>query len=196
MEQLKIRFVEAQDIDTLLAIYAPYVEQSAVSFEYTTPTHSEFQQRIDKITKDYPFLVAEQQNEIIAYAYYQSFHERTAYQYCAEISIYVKSNRRQKGIGRQLYEKLEAIAVMQNICHLYACIAYPRQEDKYLNTNSYLFHQHMGYQEVGRFPNCGYKFTHWYDVIWMDKELMKPCFTAAFLSIHQLINENHSILNL
>ena len=73
------------------------------------------------------------------------------------------------GIGGRLYDALEQIAKEQGILNLNACIAVPEQDDEYLTSNSESFHEHLGYQLVGKFHNCGYKFGRWYHMIWMEK---------------------------
>ena len=76
---------------------------------------------------------------------------------------------RKKGVGRLLYQALEEELKKMGILNLYACIAYPVVEDEYLDKNSALFHEHMGYRKVGEFHKCGYKFGRWYSMIWMEK---------------------------
>ena len=76
-------------------------------------------------------------------------------------------------MGRRLYEALEEKLWEMGILNLYACIAYPETEDEYLTTNSADFHAHLGYTKVGEFHKCGYKFSRWYNIIWMEKIIGK-----------------------
>lgn len=166
-----IRIADTQDAPALLSIYAPYVLNTAVTFEYEVPTVLEFERRISRTLERYPYLVAEQNGEILGYAYAGPFHERAAYDWAVETSIYVNERRRRTGIGKTLYEALEQALSAQNILNLNACIAYPAQEDGHLTKDSVFFHQHLGYRLVGEFYQCGYKFNRWYNMVWMEKHI-------------------------
>ena len=73
------------------------------------------------------------------------------------------------GIGGKLHAALEEELKNRGFLNTYACIAYPEQEDEYLNKNSVEFHSHLGYRLVGEFYKCGYKFNRWYNMVWMEK---------------------------
>lgn len=167
--EVVIRVAAIKDASEILAIYAPYVEKTAITFEYEVPTLEEFQGRMQKTLQKYPYIVAEKDGEILGYAYTGAFVGRAAYDWSAEVSIYVKENRRKMGIGRKLYESLENISKAQNILNLNACIGYPETEDTHLTKNSVQFHGHLWYQLVGEFHQCGYKFGTWYNMVWMEK---------------------------
>lgn len=171
MEKLdiSIRVATPEDAEELLAIYAPYVENTAITFEYTVPSVAEFRQRIENTLNNYPYLVAVSQGEIVGYAYAGEFKAREAYAYSVETSVYVKQGMTRGGIWRELYMVLEKALKAQNIINVNACITYPEVEDAYANKNSKRFHEHMGYRFVGEFRKCGYKFGRWYNVIWMEK---------------------------
>ena len=171
MEETKIRIRTAgpDDAEQLLAIYAPYVEKTAITFEYEVPDVKEFRDRIRRIVKRYPYLVADISGEAVGYVYLDSCLGRKAYDGSASVSIYVKEQVRKTGIGRALYQAVEEIARAQHITNLNACIGYPETEDEYLTKNSAQFHAHMGYRLVGEFHQCGYKFGRWYNMIWMEK---------------------------
>ncbi|MCH5255559.1 MAG: GNAT family N-acetyltransferase [Lachnospiraceae bacterium] len=164
-----IRVATVADAQELLDIYAPYVTDTAISFEYDVPSLTEFEARITNILKKYPYLVAEYDGEILGYAYTHAFVGRAAYDHAVETTIYLKEDKTKMGIGRMLYEALEKISQSQNILNLNACIGYPEVPDEHLNLNSVQFHEHMGYQIVGTFHNCGYKFGTWYHMVWMEK---------------------------
>ena len=166
---MNVREVQIQDAETLLAIYAPYVEHTAITFEYDVPTVDEFRQRIKDVSKRYPWLVALDDRRIVGYAYASAFKERAAYQWAVETSIYVDRNERGKGIGRLLHESLEEALKRQGILNMNACIAYTEHEDEYLSLSSVRFHEHLGYTKVAHFHQCGRKFDRWYDTIWMEK---------------------------
>lgn len=168
---IKIRFATEQDAEDLLNIYAPYVEKTAITFEYDVPSVEEFAGRINKVLEKYPYLVAEIDGKIVGYAYAGAFYERAAYNWAVETSVYVDTDMKKMGIGKKLYEALEKVLAAQNILNMNACIAYPIEEDEYLTKNSVEFHQHLGYRIVGEFQKCGYKFSRWYNMIWMEKHI-------------------------
>lgn len=168
-KEVCIRKASLQDAEDLVDIYRYYVEKTAISFEYETPDVQEFENRMKKIIGKYPYLVAEIDGQILGYAYAGAFHERAAYAWAAEVTIYLAPDARKCGLGRMLYEELERLLKQMGITNLYACIGYPEQEDEYLNKNSAQFHEHLGYERVGLFHNCGYKFQRWYHMIWMEK---------------------------
>lgn len=159
------------DAKALLAIYTPYVEQTAITFEYDVPTLEEFTSRIQNTLRKFPYIIAEENNKIVGYAYASPFKERAAYGWSVETSIYVKQDERQKGIGRLLYNRLEEILNKQGILNVNACIGYPQVEDEYLTQDSVRFHEKLGYSMVGTFHKCGYKFGRWYDMVWMEKSI-------------------------
>ncbi len=120
-----IRMAVPEDAEALLKIYAPYVEKTAVTFEYEVPSAAEFSDRIKRTLKKYPYLAAEQDGEVVGYAYAGTFHERAAYDWAVETSIYVREDKKGSGIGRALYSALEHSLLRQNILNVNACIAYP-----------------------------------------------------------------------
>ena len=166
---LLIRDATPEDAGRLLEIYGPYVEDTAISFEYVTPGLEEFQNRIRSISAKYPYLVIEQEGRILGYAYAGVFKGRAAYDRSCEVTIYLDRHERRRGLGRRLYEALEERLKAQGILNLYACIAWPPADDPRLTTNSADFHAHMGYTKVGEFHSCAYKFGRWYHMIWMEK---------------------------
>lgn len=188
---IQIRTASSDDAKALLEIYTPYVEKTAITFEYDIPTLREFENRINRTLKNYPYLVAEQNGELLGYAYTGPFVGRAAYGWSAEVSIYLKETKRKMGIGRRLYDALEQISKSQNILNLNACIGYTETEDEHLTNNSMEFHAHMGYTLVGRFHNSGYKFGRWYDMIWMEKLIGEhsdnPLPVIAFPALEHLV---------
>ena len=166
---MNIRFVKETDAKDLLAIYATYVEHTAITFEYDVPSIEEFRSRIKDISSFYPYLVAEEDGVILGYAYASSFHPRAAYAWSAEVTIYLKPDTYGKGLGSQLYEQLEVYLVQMGITNINACIATTSKETPYLTNGSRYFHEKKGYQLVGTFHKSGYKFNQWFDMIWMEK---------------------------
>ena len=166
---LTIRTASVSDAPALLSIYAPYVEKTAVTFEYTVPSPEEFQTRVAHTLDRYPYLVAERNREIIGYAYASAFKERAAYDWAVETSIYVEENLRRCGVGGKLNRALETVCGAMGILNMEACIGVPEEEDEYLTRNSENYHAHIGYRLVGEFYKCGYKFGRWYNMVWMEK---------------------------
>ena len=166
---IKIRNAKENDARRLLEIYAYYVENTAITFEYDVPSLSEFQNRMKNTIRRYPYLVIEKDGTIQGYAYAGPFVGRAAYDWSCELTIYLDHAARKCGLGRMLYEALEDRLRNMGILNLYACIGYPQTADEYLNKNSAEFHAHLGFQTVGEFHSCGYKFGRWYDMIWMEK---------------------------
>lgn len=166
---IRIRPAVLQDAEEMLQIYVPYVEKTAITFEYDVPDVNEFKERMRGILQKYPWLAAERNGEIHGYAYAGTFKDRAAYAWAVETSIYVSEDHRRSGIGGRLYRALENILAAQNILNLNACIAYSDDEDIYLTQDSVRFHEKCGYHLAGRFHRCGYKFERWYDMVWMEK---------------------------
>ena len=169
MKDFVIRPVSASDAEAIMNIYSHYVENTAITFEYDVPSTAEIARRIEKTIKKYPYIVAENHEGVIAYAYADTFKDRAAYDHCVEVSIYLEKDHRGLGLGKALYEALEAMLKDMGIINLYACIAVTENEDEYLTNQSAAFHEHMGYRTVGSFRNSGRKFDRWYDMIWMEK---------------------------
>jgi phosphinothricin acetyltransferase len=161
---MSIRQATVQDVPRILEIYAPYVENTAISFEYAVPSLADFTQRFLGITAEFPWLVWEENGKILGYAYGSRPFERAAYRWNAEASIYLSPEAHGRGIGRQLYAALEEILQKQGYKKVYAIITTANQA-------SVDFHKAVGYRETATFPGCGYKFGNWYGTIWMEKEL-------------------------
>ena len=171
-EDIIIRTAQADDAAALAKIYQYYVEHTAITVEYEAPDAKEMNARREKILEHYPYLVAEKDGKVLGYAYAHEFYGRAAYGWSVESSIYVDKDARRFGIGRKLYDAMEAALRRMGILNINACIAVPRTEDDpYLTNGSVAFHKRLGYQMVGTFHQSGYKFGRWYDVAWMEKML-------------------------
>ena len=161
---MSIRQATVQDVPRILEIYGPYVENTAISFEYTVPTLEAFTQRFLGITARFPWLVWEENGEILGYAYGSLPFERAAYQWCAEASVYLCPQACGKGIGKQLYAALERLLQAQGYRKVYAIITTA-------NENSIAFHRAVGYRHTATMPACGFKFGQWHGTVWMEKDL-------------------------
>lgn len=159
-----IRPATREDIRTMRNIYAPYVRETSISFEYNVPSLEEFALRFAEITAQYPWLVAEEGGCVCGYAYASQAFDREAYAWCVDLSVYVSQSARRRGIGSALYEALEIQLEKMGICNLLALITAE-------NAASIAFHLHHGYEQVGLLPNLGYKFGQWHSLVWMQKRL-------------------------
>ena len=171
-KDIKICLARKEDARPIVDIYAPYVRETAITFDYEVPSVEDYERKIGHVLKRYPFLTARQGEEILGYAYAGCFKDRAAYDWACELSIYVRQDQRRAGIGARLYGAMEGILYQMGLIGLYACIGLPRtEEDEHLTFDSVRFHERMGYQLVGKFTGCGYKFGRWYDMCWMEKKI-------------------------
>ena len=177
MTDYTIRTATLDDAPALLAIYAYYVENTAVTFEYTPPSLDEFRERIASTLPKYPYLVILRGDEVLGFSFAHAFRERPAYDYSVETTIYIRHDVRGAGCGRAIYTALEDELKKMGVTNLYACVGYTEEEDEYLTNASPHFHERMGFKPCGMFRNCGYKFDRWYSMIWMEKiigEFLSP----------------------
>lgn len=168
-DNITIRSATPADAEALVAIYAPYVRDTAISYELTPPTPEEFAGRIERTLERYPYLVAERDGAIVGYAYAGPFKPRAAYAASVELSVYVDGTSRGQGVGRTLYDALQHKLATEGVTNFYACIAYPPVEDEYLTYASVRFHERMGFEIAGHFHGCARKFDRLYDMVWMEK---------------------------
>ena len=177
-----IRLATETDIPQILDIYAPYVLNTAVSFEYTVPTLEEFTQRFQSITRQFPWIVWEENGKVLGYAYGSLPFGREAYRWCAAASIYLAPEAQGKGLGRMLYNTLDALLTAQGYRKVYAIITSD-------NPGSLCFHEKLGYRFLTRFENCGIKFSKLYSVVWMEKDLNTGEISDIFpKSVDQIVN--------
>lgn len=167
---IEIRMATKEDAAAILAVYAPYVEETCVSFELHTPSLAEFTARLERTLEKYPYLVAEQAGEMVGFAYAAEFKERAAYRWSVELTIYLKKGHTGSGIGSKLYDCLEKILLEQGFQSLNACIYHPYPISKN-------FFSGKGFAQVAHFTRCAFKQNQWLDMIWMEKIFSDP--TAA-----------------
>jgi len=171
MGELTVREAKPEDAKRLLEIYSHYVKNTAVSFEYETPTQEEFEERIRKISRVYPYLVCVKDGEILGYVYAGRYNPREAYSWTVTTSIYVDKDIRRQGVGRFLYAELEKRLKERGIINLLAGVAHADKEDEYLTHDSLRFHLKEGYEKVAQFKTVGKKFDRWYDLLWLQKKI-------------------------
>ena len=151
-----------EDVPEMLAIYTPYVENTTVSFEYEPPTLEEFTRRFVSYTRQFPWLVWEEEGTILGYAYASAPFTRAAYGWCAEPTVYLRPEARGKGIAASLYAVLEEILFRQGYQVLYALVCGE-------NGPSRRFHEKQGYRITAEFPGIGFKMGRWINLIWYEK---------------------------
>ena len=154
---MQIRNVNINDATAIAEIYNYYIKNTPQTFETEPLSADEMQRRIAQIIQNYPYLVAEQNGEILGYAYATQFRFRQAYAYSAEVSIYVRNDAKQKGIGTQLYMRLFDELAKTDIHAIIAGISLP-------NDPSVRFHERLGFKKVAHFEEVGYKLGRWIDV--------------------------------
>ena|ERR1700681_3528714 len=164
IESIRIRSATEADAPALLAIYRPFVETTAVSFEMVAPTVEEFAARIEKSLAGWEWLVAERDGQIIGYAYGSSYRARPGYRWSVEVSAYVHPSQQRRGVGRALYLRLFEILAQQGFCNAYAGITLP-------NDGSLALHRSVGFEPIGVFKSVGWKFGKWHDVAWSHRVL-------------------------
>lgn len=162
---INIRSAQIEDAAVLVAIYAPYVETTAITFETEVPMVEDFASRIKKTLEKFPYLVAEEEGALVGYAYASTYYARAAYDWTVELSVYVSNEARGKGIGSLLYDALEEELTVRGFKNFLACIALP-------NPASLALHEKRGYEQVAHFKKVGYKFDTWHDIVWLQKSMV------------------------
>jgi L-amino acid N-acyltransferase YncA len=174
-----IRQATADDAPGILEIYAPFCQDSIVSFELQPPTVEEMQARIEKCNSTHLWIVDADEDGINAYAYASPHKERAAYRWSVDVSIYISENKRKQGLGTKLYTHLFDILRERGFYNAYAGVTLP-------NDGSVRLHEKLGFQQVGVYKNVGYKLGKWHDVGWWHLQLLpladqprEPVFTNA-----------------
>ncbi|MFT3677055.1 MAG: GNAT family N-acetyltransferase [Chitinophagaceae bacterium] len=159
-----IRLAQPADAVAILAIYAPYIRDTSLTFETEVPDNDIFADRIRQYTADFPWLVYKAGGEIAGYAYASRYRERVAYQWSVECSVYIATAYFGKGVAALLYDKLFALLRAQGFMNVYAVINLPNQR-------SVTFHEKMGFRYFATYPNVGYKLGKWKNVGWWQLQL-------------------------
>jgi phosphinothricin acetyltransferase len=166
MEKI-IRRVELRDAAAIRDIYAPFVSDSATSFEVEPPDVRTMEQRIRELWERFPWLVYEVGGEVLGYAYASPHRAaRKAYQWCVEVSVYIHAQARKRGVGRALYLSLFELLRRQGYVNAYAGITLP-------NPGSLRLHESLGFAPIGVYPRIGFKFGAWHDVAWLQLRLQE-----------------------
>ncbi len=147
------------------AIYRPYIEDTAITFETDVPTTAEMAARIAAARNTHEWLVLEHEGEVTGYAYAHAFNPRVAYQWSTETSIYIATDHHRAGGGRDLYAQLLRRLAERGYRRAFAGITQPNQA-----SNS--FPRSFGFEQVGLYRRVGWKLGHWHDVAWMELDLL------------------------
>lgn len=190
--ETRIRLACPADAAAVCAIYAPYVRDTATTFDLEPPTVEEMEQKITTILEERPFLVAEIERSdagaasasshdeacdseafaVIGYSYASPFRPREAYLHSIETSVYLAPEAKGFGLGTRLYNALEEILRLQNVYNANACVTCIEPADETCPSTSRIFHERRGYVQCAHIPNCGHKFGRWYDILWLQKQLI------------------------
>lgn len=168
---MTLRQARRDDASALLAIYAPIVEQTTISFEEQVPSAAVFADRIEAALTGHQWLVAQAGDAVVGYAYGTAHRARAAYRYSVETSVYVAPYMQGSGVARRLYLQLFEDLAALGYFHAFAGITMP-------NEPSVAFHRATGFSAIGTFPRVGYKQGNWHDVSWWQRPLRDGAPTA------------------
>lgn len=152
-----IRLASQDDAGAICEIYAPFCESSIISFENAAPSTLDVAHRVRNLAATFPWLVLESGGVIAGYAYASRHHERAAYGWSADVTVYVSASQQRRGVGRALYATLFQLLRLQGFYKAYAGITLPNEASTGL-------HEAMGFALVGVYKGVGYKFGAWHDV--------------------------------
>ena len=161
---IRIRHAALQDAEGVLAVYAPYVKDTPITFETEVPGVEDFRERMRGIMETYPYLIAEDGGRIVGFAYAHRIAERAAYDWDVEFSIYLDGSHTGRGIGTTLSRAAFKLLEMQGVRNVFSLIAVP-------NPASIGLHEKLGFRHMGTQERAGYKLGAWHDVEWMQKPI-------------------------
>ncbi|MER7248493.1 N-acetyltransferase family protein [Kribbella sp. NPDC000426] len=161
---VQVRDASVADAEACAAIYAPYVTDSAITFEIDPPGPVEMASRIAQAQSTHAWLVAEDENRVVGYAYGGPMKPRAAYRWSCEVSVYLEAGRRRTGAGRALYEALFARLTARGYRTAVAGMTLP-------NAASEGLHKSLGFEPIGTYRNIGWKLDNWHDVAWVQRPL-------------------------
>ncbi len=178
-----LQLIKEEDIAEVLEIYTPYIQNTAITFECEIPSLESFSERVRHYTEQYPWIVAKDHGKIVGYAYASLYRGREAYQWCCELSVYLRPEVRGRDLGRTLYSALMDLLTLQGYYTVYGVITLP-------NEASLALHNQLGFSVDGIQENCGFKLGSWHNTAIMSKALQNyvpPRFEPK--SIHELSSD-------
>ena len=161
---MKVRDANEHDAEACAVIYAPYVTDTTITFEYEPPSAAEMARRIAAAQRAHAWLVLEDDGRVVGYAYAGPYKERAAYRWSSEVSVYLETGRRRGGSGRMLYEALFERLAERGFRTLVAVMTLPNDASEGL-------HRAMGFEPIGTFRRVGWKHGQWRDVAWAQRSL-------------------------
>lgn len=156
-----------RDAAECAAIYAPFVAHTVASLEERPPSRRELAERIERISRTYPWLVGVIDDAMIGYAYASRHRERAAYRWAVDVAVYVASAHQRRGVGRALYGALLPLLAAQGLHVACAGVTLP-------NDASVALHESFGFTAVGIYRRIGWKAGAWRDVGWWQLDLQGP----------------------
>jgi L-amino acid N-acyltransferase YncA len=159
VDDIVLRPAEPADAGAIAAIYAPIVRETAISFEVEPPSAETMAQRVQDIQQRYPWFVALRGKEVVGYAYAGEHRQRAAYRWSVDVTVYVATSARGKGVGSKLYTALIATLRAQGFRSAFAGITLP-------NAASVGLHESVGFTSLGVYKDVGFKLGQWHDVGW------------------------------
>ena len=186
---MTLRFATPDDAPALLNIYRQSIP-TTVTFEYELPSREEFVRRITTMSAVYPYLILEEDGQVLGYAYAHQIGERAAYRFGAELSIYLDHCCKGRGLGKRLYQVLIRLLRLQGVRTVYGLVASP-------NPASEALHRALGFHVMGIQAKAGYKNGQWIDLIWYEMVILPyDEYPAPIIPIHHLpTHEIQTILN-
>ena len=157
-----IRPARTEDAPAIAAIYGHYVHHTAITFSTVQPTADHYREQIRQGI--YPFLVCENADELLGFAYAGGFRPHDAYRWDVELTIYLRPGQEGRRLGDRLLRPLLALLRRQGFLTAYSCVTLP-------NPRSVSLHKRLGFTELGVFPRTGYKLGQWRDVVWLSLPL-------------------------
>lgn len=159
-----VRLATAADAAGVLSVYAPYIEETAVTFETTVPSLDAFAARMDEVVGCYPYLAVEEDGSIVGFAYAHRLGERAAFAWNVELSVYFAPGQTGRGRGSVLFWALIDLLSQQGVRNAYSLVTMPNEASRRL-------HAKLGFELMGIQRQAGFKQGRWHDVAWLRKAI-------------------------
>lgn len=180
MSKVCFRMATIDDVKDILAIYEPYILNTPITFEFNPVPEDEFIERINRISKQFPYILCVIDDEVAGYAYCSYYLEKEGFSWDCEITVYVAESFHKRGIATALYKILIPIIKQQGYYNIYSLICVPNESSVYL-------HEKFGFREVGIYYNTAYKLAQWRDLLVMEKKLREYELSPKKpMSVHEL----------
>ena len=161
---MPVRDATEADAAACAAVYAPYVTDTVITFEYDVPSAADMAGRIAAARGTHAWLVLEDDDRVVGYAYAAPVKNRAAYQWSCEVSVYLELGRRRSGSGRALYTALFERLAERGFRRAIAGMTLPNEASEGL-------HRAMGFEPIGVQRRIGWKRDAWHDVAWVQRSI-------------------------